>query len=621
MTVNTENKNPFKNALEQVCGFDLRSLALFRIGLALVIIADLSMRAKDIKIFYSDEGILPRTALIEQILNPGYWSLNLINGTTLVQSLLFLAAISFALLLLVGYHTRFAAIATWAMIISIHNRNPALIFAGDDVLRALSFWAMFLPLGAYYSLDNALNSSDKPLPKRIVSAATVALMVQQILIYAGSAAFKTKSNIWFPDGDAVYYALHFDQYATIFGGILLQFPWLHKPLTLIALWFEWLAPFMIFIPFKPHIWRTVAVISFISLHIGFGLTFELGIFPYLSISSWLAFIPTYIWDYLEKRTQTTARQGLTIYYDADCGFCKKVVHLLRTFLILPGTPILKAQENDLIYADMQRYNSWVVVDYQQNHHYKWEALSYVVSLSPILGFLAWIMTRGTINQLGTQFYETIAHNRRLAGKFTAPLQFKPLKIESNLSFNLITSLLLLYTLIWNLKSFVAQTYIRRPVDKKDWISSTHQLFNKKTVQELDKFSLLTRLDQSWSIFAPAPPRDDGWHVIVGTLEDGSQVDLLYGQSGNINWDKPTRQQRNRLYRNMQWRTYFINLNRAMGQTLYPHYAAYLCREWNRRHSGHKALKTVNIYFMDERTVPPGEEQKIEKKLHWQQSCD
>ena len=205
-----KQRTKFNSKLEELFGFDLRSLALFRIGLALIIIAELIIRAGDLTAHYSDAGVVPRT-LLKEISSPFYWSINSISGEPFVQGLVFLFAGLIAIALLVGYRTRLATIAMWALIISIHNRNPVLIFAADHVLRALLFWAMFLPLGANYSIDSALNSSTEKLPKRIVSAATLAFMIQMVLIYAGSAAFKTKSELWWPDGDAVYYALSFDK--------------------------------------------------------------------------------------------------------------------------------------------------------------------------------------------------------------------------------------------------------------------------------------------------------------------------------------------------------------------------------------------------------------------------
>ena len=83
---------------------------------------------------------------------------------------------------------------------------------------------MFLPLGCSYSIDSAFNSNPKPLPKKVMNVATLAFMIQLIFIYIWSAAYKTKSELWWTDGDAVYYSLHFDQYATEFGHLLLGFP-------------------------------------------------------------------------------------------------------------------------------------------------------------------------------------------------------------------------------------------------------------------------------------------------------------------------------------------------------------------------------------------------------------
>ncbi|NEQ74501.1 MAG: HTTM domain-containing protein [Okeania sp. SIO2C9] len=615
-----KEKNNFSATLEKLFGLDLRSLALFRVGLALVIIVDLIIRAGDLRSLYSDAGVMPRT-LLKEITNPFYWSINSISGEPFVQGLIFLIVGLIAIALLVGYRTRLATIAMWAFVISIQNRNPALSFAADHVLRALLFWAMFLPLGASYSIDSALNSSQEKLPKRIASAATVALMIQIVLIYAGSAAYKTKSEIWWPDGDAVYYALSFDGYATPFGQFLLGFPEpILKLLTWVALWFEWLGPLMIFIPVGITFFRCVSIVLFILLHISFGLSFELGVFPYLCVVIWLVFIPTEVWDNWEKKIQSNERQGLRIYYDADCGFCKKVVYLLRTFLILPGTPLTTAQTDESIYADMQEKNSWVVVDWQGNRHFKWEALVYVFSLSPIFKPLAFLMGLSAIMPLGTKFYESIANNRKFAGNFTKPFKFRPLDIRPYRGLNVVVFLLLIYTLTWNVKGFVRQTYQRRKVQQQDFIAKAHTLFRRKTFQRLDVFGKLTKLDQSWSIFAPAPPRDDGWHVISGKLKNGKEVDVLYEKGESISWDKPTMKQFNNLYENMQWRSYFITLNRAIGKKLYPYYAEYVCSEWNKKNEGSEKLESLDIFFMEERTVPPGETQIVEKKNIMQKSC-
>jgi predicted DCC family thiol-disulfide oxidoreductase YuxK len=612
-----KSKHQLRNKLEEIFGFDLRSLAVFRIGLSLVIIADLLIRFGDAKALYSDEGVLPRIPLIETISDPWYWSIHLISGQLFVQQLLFIAAIIIALLMLVGYRTRLAIIATWAMTISLQNRNPALVFAGDDALRAILFWSMFLPLGACYSMDNALNTSSKPLPKRVVSFATVALIVQLCFIYIMSAAFKHQSPLWSQEGSAVYYALSFDQYATGFGQFLLGFPMLLKPMNFGALVFEWSGILLLLSPWRTSFFRCVTIASFILLHFSFGLSFTIGVFPALCIAVWLAFVPSCIWERLAKRVYSSERNGLKIYYDAECGFCKKSVHFIRTFLILPGIPLLRAQDDESIYVDMEAKNSWVVVDWQEKRRFKWEAIAYVVSLSPILFFLAPVLRLPPLMAIGTKFYETIATNRRAAGKFTAPFKYNSFEVRSSLFINIVSFIMLILVTLWNFKSFANQPSFRdRPTPVTE---AMRRVTNSKTLQKTDWLSRLTRLDQSWSIFAPNPPRDDGWHVVSGKLKNKNEIDVLR-KGEAVNWQKPTIQERNRLYRNMQWRSYFINLNRAIGEKLYPYYGNYVCRDWNARHQGEEQLDSIEVYFMDERTVPPGEVQNVEKTTQWQQSC-
>ena len=617
MVTSDIDKTKIQTKLEEILGFDLRSLAVFRIGLALVIIADLVIRFGEIEAHYSDYGVLPRTALINEFLKPWYWSIHLLSGEPFVQSLIFGFALLFAVLLLIGYRTTLATIACWAMIISLHNRNPALIFAGDDALRAIAFWAMFLPLGAVYSFDSALNTSTKPLPKRVVSGATVGLIIQLCFIYMFSAWFKHQSPLWSSEGSAVYYALSFDQYGTWFGQFLLQLKPLLKTMNFGALWFEWLGALLLFIPWKNSFFRGIAIASFIFLHISFGLSFTIGVFPLLCIAVWLAFIPSVVWEFLYKKTYSREIAGLTINYDKDCGFCKKVVHLLRTILILPGIPLREAQDNLSVYEDMQKHNSWVVEDYLGNRYFKWQGIAYVVSISPILFWLAPILRIKPLMAVGNKVYETIASNRRFMGTFTKPFLFRSLTVNYSPFFNIFTLLILFLITIWNLKSFASSHIFYKSPTK---VSQTlKRITNSRTIQKTYGISELTRLDQSWSIFAPNPPRDDGWHIITGKLKDGSEVNLLQPDQP-INWDKPTIKQRNAIYKNMQWRTYFINLNRSIGRKLYPYYGQYLCQNWNSKHTSNKQLDSISIDFMSERTVPPEAKQTVEKQNHWKKSC-
>ncbi|MEM6868594.1 MAG: HTTM domain-containing protein [Cyanobacteria bacterium P01_C01_bin.121] len=600
---------------------DVRSLALFRMGLALVILADLWTRAGDIVAHYSDVGVLPLAVLNDGIINSGYWSIHTLSGSPVLQGILFLVAGLAAIAMLIGYHTRIAVIVSWILLISLHNRNPLLIFAADDVLRAVMFWAMFLPLGAAYSVDRAMSTATRPVPVKFFSGATVALMAQQCFIYIFSAVFKTTSAAWWPDGTAVYYSLSYDQYATALGRFLLNLGPLLTIFTFVTLAIEWVGPLLIWSPFKNDRARMVAVVIFISLHAGFGLTLNLGIFPFLSIFTWLAFIPTSFWESLSKRVYGPNGKGpertrVTIYYDVDCGFCKKVVHLIRMLLVLPHTPLKTAQSVPDINEAMEAQNSWVIVDWQGKHHYRFEGIAYMVRLSPVFAPLARLLCWQPMMSGGTRMYKWIANNRRKAGYLTRPFQFKPLHVKNPGWLSAIAFLLIALTFVWNLRSIgTHRSFVDSPSPA---IKIIRRVTLSRTAQRLDWLAPATRLDQSWSIFAPGPPTDDGWHVVIGAPVDESRAEVDVLRTGEVvNFAKPTLRDRARFYQNMQWRTFYINLNRNIGQKVLPSYGDYLCKKSDRANI---PLKGIQLYFMDERTPAPGETLPVEKKLIYEQTC-
>lgn len=126
----------------EVFGADLRSLAVFRMALAVMVLVDLAYRATDLSVFYTDGGVLPRGVLVrdELVLDRWRFSLNLLSGEPFFQGLLFGAAAMAALALLAGYHTRPMTVILWVLMVSIQWRNPLVTNEGDTLLRVLLFW-------------------------------------------------------------------------------------------------------------------------------------------------------------------------------------------------------------------------------------------------------------------------------------------------------------------------------------------------------------------------------------------------------------------------------------------------------------------------------------------------
>jgi hypothetical protein len=150
--------------------------------------------------------LLPRVAIIEHPYSLWHWSVHLMSGTWQMQALLFIIAVICAVFLLVGYHTKLATIASWALMVSLNSRNP-IIVVGDTLFRALLFWAIFLPWGRRFSIDALRLSPDsKQASQTCFSPATIAYIMQLIFVFWFGVIQKSGAE-WRSDGTALYYAL------------------------------------------------------------------------------------------------------------------------------------------------------------------------------------------------------------------------------------------------------------------------------------------------------------------------------------------------------------------------------------------------------------------------------
>ncbi len=584
-----------RHKIAELWGADLRSLAAFRIGLALLLLADLINRASDLRAHYTDFGVLPRSAALA--LSPSIWhySLYFWTGTPLLPAVGFLLAGLFALGLLLGYRTRVLTGLSWMFLLALHVRNPLILQGGDILLRLLLFWGMFVPLGARYSLDSALNLSPDEVPERVLSMGTAALLLQVIFMYEFTALHKSGAE-WWSEGSAVYYALSLARLAKPSGLFLLHFPSLLQLLTYAVIWFEVLGPLLLFTPVCTGPIRTALVCAFCGLQLGFGLCLALGLFPWVSAVAMLPFVPTWFWDKLFTRLRTPDRMGVTIYYDGECGFCKKLVLILWTFLLLPGTSIRPAQEEPLIHKEMKAQNSWVVVDQQGVAYVKFAAVTVLCRLSPLCWFLAPVLAWRPVARMGQALYEIIATHRAIGATLMTPFRYRPLQLRPSRLTTILAAFLLLYIFVWNLCMFKASPYhIPTP---------------------LHEIGTWLRLQQRWAMFAPRPPQESGWYVIPGTLRDGRQIDL-FTDGGAVRWDKPGLV--SAAYKNQRWSKYLRILTRKKNSGYRLYYAQYLCRYWNTDHEATSQLAAVQIYFMGERTLPTGHATP-HKVLLWQQEC-
>lgn len=286
---------------------DLRSLALFRIALGALLLLDLATRAPMLATSYSDLGAHPRAVLVAYHEAGTLPSLHLLSGAVGVQAALFAAAAIAALLLAVGWHTRLASFASWLLLDSLHERNALVLYGGDPLLRLLLFWSIFLPLGARASLD-ALRRRGPPSAPSVCTPASAALLLQVACVFFVTGLLKTGPE-WTRDGTAVHYAINRSWQVRPLGEWLLANPQLPALLTPAVLWFERLAPPLLFLPVANAWLRLFAIPGFWALLAGFGLGLRLGFFPWIGAIAMLPFVPSLVWDALGRRFQRFRAHG------------------------------------------------------------------------------------------------------------------------------------------------------------------------------------------------------------------------------------------------------------------------------------------------------------------------
>ena len=526
--------------LRPVFALDLRSLAVFRIGVAIVLLLDLACRIADVPAFLTDDGILSRMLRLEMIVRNDptgldyQWSLHLGSGHAWAQYLLMAVAAWFAGWLLLGYRTRLAAVLSWMLLVSLGNRNPLIYDAGDAVLRSLLFWALFLPLGARFSVDSRrvrgrsgttlTGNRTKKSALSHVSFGSAALILQLLIVYFGAAMFKF-NPVWTHEFSGVYYALNCDPFATPFGIVVREFPLLMKVLTATTFFLELGGPILILFPWWNRWIRAVLVTAFCMMHLGMAATMTLGLFPWICIVGWLACLPDLCWDrWWPAVRRRIERRWPRVFNPQEPG----VEPSAAAFEPAPRAP-RRSQFEPFPHRRFSCRRCWIAVK-----RVKWSYLR-----------------KGALQIL-------------VAG-------------------------LLFYAVLWNLRDVAEDRVARRIMPDR-----------------MNSLACVLGLEKGWSMFAPVPPREDGWPIFKGILRDGTEVNL-WQPDEPIPWNKP--RVVSALYRNQRWRRYLENLMMDRYTLYRPYFADWLHTRWNRtraRGNSAREVVTVEILRQLETTPPPGE---------------
>ncbi len=271
---------------------DTRSLACFRIGLGLLIVADMLLRARNFGFYYTDDGIVPAELAARHTADNAVSVYFLVGDANPIAALFIIQALV-GLALAVGYRTRAVAIGSFFLVVSLDHHNPFVLSYADTLFRLLLFWAMFLPLGERYSVD-AVRSAGTPRETAGGPIAALALL-QMVFMYVLNGIHKLESDLW-RSSEAAVLVFGIDEMTFLIGDFVRQYPialeyggllWFYMLLT------AWLLVFL------PGRLRVAFVSLFVAGHASFALTVRIGAFAYVAIAGLLLFLPAVFWRDLD----------------------------------------------------------------------------------------------------------------------------------------------------------------------------------------------------------------------------------------------------------------------------------------------------------------------------------
>jgi predicted DCC family thiol-disulfide oxidoreductase YuxK len=595
-------------SLKTIFSIDLRSLALMRVLLSLLILIDLALRARDISVFYTDAGLVPRKTWLE-INHKFHLSLHAASGDLWWQVLLFCFAAVFAVGLLVGYRTKLMTVLSWVLLASLLNRNEVILQGGDLLLVIMCFWTMFLPLGAKWSVDAALQPELKNNPNHIrfepskpqlyFSVATIAVILQVLYLYFFTALLKTGDAWRFPF-EAAHYTLNIQHFAT---PIAMWFKTLGPLLPLGAAYViavEFIAPIMVLLPFGWPWIRIVGLLLLTSLHVAFMLLLHIGLFPFIDYMSLTVLIPSIVWIWFARKRANSKSANVTLYYDEDCGFCLKMCLILRELLLPDGVKILRAQSYTAIYEIMERENSWVITDGTGRHYIHWSAMAFLFRQSFLLKPIGWLMMFPPFMWIGNRIYHWVAENRGTMGTITATtLPFRSIKLKPTMAGQLVAAFFLYVVTVFNISTLPDMRKIRP--------------------DHVDFSSRITRIDQKWSMFAPIPLKFSMFPQVEGTLRNGEKINLHPLTDPDPDWEAPDYMYP--LYQNYRWRKYFDRLRSYRNNAARNAFGHYQCKTWNTPdRPRNEQLGILTLHYVRLHTNTDGSPKKRDRKMSWQHWC-
>lgn len=268
----------------------LLNLAIFRIVLATTMFAMYLSRHRDVQLFYTDQGLIPKDmsiSVIPDFFRPyfvlSFWS----DGWVSTVHLIFLAAL---LLLALGIGGRLITALAWLLHIAFLQRNYSIAFGADLIGGIFLFYLIFTQSCAELSVWKWFRA--KYLNKQTVAQSDILtsvfyriIQVQLCVIYFYTGFEKLKGASWW-DGTALWSVFANPQMVVTDLTWLSQFPLIIVGLTFMTVLFEVYFPILVWVK-KTRPWILLAGVGF---HLGIALFMSLYSFAVIMMAPYILFV-------------------------------------------------------------------------------------------------------------------------------------------------------------------------------------------------------------------------------------------------------------------------------------------------------------------------------------------
>lgn len=394
-------------------------IAVYRILLGLMVLANHALLLPDIHEWFSDRGTLS-FATAKRVSGGGGLNLfDLLPHTDAAVWFMFTLSCLAAVTLLIGLFTRTSAVILFLTLVTLHHRNPIVLNSGDTFLRIATFFVIFSQAGAALSLDRLIRiargrESGPPAPR--APWAMRMIQIQLACLYVYAFVWKALGTMWL-SGTAVYYTSRLAEFWRF------PVPYVFEHLWSIKVW-SW-ATLVVELALGTLVWikelRYWVLLSGVLLHLGIEYSMNIPLFAFIMISTYVTFVEPehlqrfFAWCKARWNARSSTTQPIPVLYDAKCSFCARSVEILRHLDVFDRLAFFGMQDPPVREKfpdfDPERGEKEMLVRAADRWLGGYYAFRHIARQVPILWPVLPLLYFGVVSSIGNRLYQRIAARR------------------------------------------------------------------------------------------------------------------------------------------------------------------------------------------------------------------